>query len=1052
MQNFFAGQMDYVYFFYGLSFIILGGICFSLKNQSAVKLPWLWLGIFGIVHGINEWLDMFSFIFHDTATLSSIRLINLTVSFVCLLKFALDNLTEAKDKGLRRKIYLSLLFLAMLGAIDGKTGLNVTVRYFLGLPSCLGTALVFFYAFKNEDKQFKKPFLSLSIIFGLYALTTGLVVPYEKFPPASWINYTFFLSTTGMPVQFFRGALALLATVMLWFYAQTYYKSTLKTNFPKNYFQISSWLIALLPFIIAIGWMLTDYSSKTIKADIIQKNRQEASTTESYLLDKITKIEQIAKSISGATWIAPALINPEVQENIDHANSVLDRYNKCFNTDVIYLLDSNGTTIASSNRNSPDSFLGKSYKFRSYFQEALSGEAGNYFALGITSNLRGYYSAYPVFDSQNKIIGAVAAKENTNNISLTFRKHDLAFLVDPHGVIFISSLPKYVFNALWPLDKEISSALLASKQFGIQEFKSITPQEIFDSTEINFNNEICYVTRLDIKHKGWSVIVLSPLKQVSLNRLSNIILIFFLCIIVIGLFIALRQRENITAIIESTNEELRKSNQLKSYFVSVASHEIRAPLAIIKEDIAILLDKIAGEMTEKQGKILSSAQFTIDRLIRITTDLLDITKIEAGKMDLKTDFFMLNNLVKKVAASFELKAKEKGLEIKTDLPESNVFLYAEEDKIIEVFTNLINNAMKFTEKGSIEISIREQKNKILCMVSDTGVGISEENLPKVFARFQQFENEVKIAEKGTGLGLSIAKGIVELHQGKIWVASEVGKGTRFAFLLPKYTLTEVLAKEIDNRWTKTRQEKKILALFTIRFNKYAELRKQLSIEKIKKIFQKISFFVENIYKYNHFKVRSGDSEIMLLLPMTKNNAENIKAGLKKLIKETILEESEDLFLDFSYGYSLYPEEANEIQELINKSYNNLTNEREERLKKKILIVDDEPALVKTMELNLFHLGYRNITNAYNGNDALLKVEAEIPDLIILDMKMPDMSGYEVIGRLKEDVKTKDIPILIISGYAVEIDKIRDYVEKKTIPMISKPFNVDQIEKWLKYLL
>ena len=135
--------------------------------------------------------------------------------------------------------------------------------------------------------------------------------------------------------------------------------------------------------------MLTDYSSKTIKADIIQKNRQEASTTESYLLDKITKIEQIAKSISGATWIAPALINPEVQENIDHANSVLDRYNKCFNTDVIYQLDSNGTTIASSNRNSPDSFLGKSYKFRSYFQEALSGEAGNYFALGITSNLRG---------------------------------------------------------------------------------------------------------------------------------------------------------------------------------------------------------------------------------------------------------------------------------------------------------------------------------------------------------------------------------------------------------------------------------------------------------------------------------------------------------------------------------------------------------------------------------------------------------------------------------------------------------------------------------------
>jgi len=246
------------------------------------------------------------------------------------------------------------------------------------------------------------------------------------------------------------------------------------------------------------------------------------------------------------------------------------------------------------------------------------------------------------------------------------------------------------------------------------------------------------------------------------------------------------ERERMLEELENKNRELFKLDNLKSEFVSVVSHELRTPLSIIKEGVSLVLDGVIGEISPTQNKVLATSRNNIDRLSRIINSLLDISKIESGKVELKKKAVDLKVLIKNVVALFETKARERGLEIKVSLPpEEKLNLCLDEDRIIQVFTNLIGNSLKFTERGYIGISLVDKGSEFEFTVSDTGIGISAEDLPKVFRKFMQFGRVAGNGEKGTGLGLSIAKGLIELHDGRIWVESEPGKGSKFIFTLPK---------------------------------------------------------------------------------------------------------------------------------------------------------------------------------------------------------------------------------------------------------------------------
>jgi len=261
---------------------------------------------------------------------------------------------------------------------------------------------------------------------------------------------------------------------------------------------------------------------------------------------------------------------------------------------------------------------------------------------------------------------------------------------------------------------------------------------------------------------------------------------------VITNFIAVKEdvteRKKILEELKQKNIELEKLDQLKSDFVSIVSHELRTPLSITKEGISLILDGVTGSINPKQQKVLATSMNNIDRLARIINNLLDISKIESGKTELKKNNIDLRDLIKNVFSAFENKAREKGLELRFSLPQEQgkVVLCIDEDKIIQVFTNLLSNSIKFTEKGHIGVSFIDRENEVEFVISDTGVGISAEDLPKVFDKFLQFGRTAGSGEKGTGLGLSIAKGLVELHGGRIWAESELGKGAKFIFTLPKY--------------------------------------------------------------------------------------------------------------------------------------------------------------------------------------------------------------------------------------------------------------------------
>ena len=237
--------------------------------------------------------------------------------------------------------------------------------------------------------------------------------------------------------------------------------------------------------------------------------------------------------------------------------------------------------------------------------------------------------------------------------------------------------------------------------------------------------------------------------------------------------------------LEKSNTELKKLDRMKTDFVSMVSHELRTPLSITREGISLLLDKVPGELNNKQEKLLFAAKNHIDRLSRLIEELLDVSRIDAGKIELIKEITDIVNIARNAMASFEQAVKDKGIEFRFEANKDAININADPDRVTQIFTNLIDNSIKFTNKGSITIHISDEEDKVRCVVEDTGIGISEENIPKVFGRFQQFSRVAGPGPKGTGLGLSIAKGLVELHSGEIWVESKLDIGTKFAFTLPK---------------------------------------------------------------------------------------------------------------------------------------------------------------------------------------------------------------------------------------------------------------------------
>jgi PAS domain S-box-containing protein len=497
---------------------------------------------------------------------------------------------------------------------------------------------------------------------------------------------------------------------------------------------------------------------------------------------------------------------------------------------------------------------------------------------------------------------------------------------------------------------------------------------------------------------------------------------------------------------------LRHLNEMQAQFVAEASHELRTPLTIIKESVLQVLDGIYGQITAEQREILALCMEGIDRLKLLVDDLLDLSKMEAGKFILNKELFNGVQLLEQIRSSFATQASAKGLEVRLACPPSDVLIYADRGRILQILTNLVGNAIKFTDKGHIELSLGDKDNQIECSVADTGVGIAEEDLPKMFSKFQQFGGASTGMVGGTGLGLSIAKNLVELHRGAIRVESALNRGTRFTFTLPKVGENEIFIESVEASVADARQKGEELLLLLVRVEDDSSSNLQKGEAGMGNALYKAMERLAVAIRRLGFTNSQGKDCIVVYGHVGKASAPEAFASLWEMVKRCIFECNEHLKTAFGCGWSVYPRDGATVQDLLKTAQKSLAANREAKAKKRIMIVDDEAQFVDDLWRNLRRRGHENVVTASDGVEALEKITVSVPDVILLDMNMPKMSGYEVIGRLKQNSLTAKIPILILSGYDVEAKKLEAHGGVEAIPTLTKPVSADLVERWVRYLL
>ena len=408
--------------------------------------------------------------------------------------------------------------------------------------------------------------------------------------------------------------------------------------------------------------------------------------------------------------------------------------------------------------------------------------------------------------------------------------------------------------------------------------------------------------------------------------------------------------------VEKVNNRLKQVDQLKDQFLANTSHELRTPLQGIIGLTEGLKDGIAGTLPAKAIENLNMINSSGKRLANLVNDILDFSKLKKHELDLQLKPVDLRTIVEVVFSVLQPLIKTKDLELTYDIPDNLPYVKADENRLQQIMYNLLGNAIKFTDKGYVQLSAEVAEGMVVIQIADTGIGIPKDKLKSIFKSFAQAEGGTSREYGGTGLGLSITKQLVKLHGGKIKVESVPGKGSIFSFNLP---LSDV--KEKDD------------------------------VEVIKK--------------------RIEDAEIINTVAFEEEITEENAAN----------------------------EENTEREELTSSPLNGRID---------ILVVDDEPINLQVLKNHLTLEGY-HVTLANNGIEAIDFIEkGNRYDLIILDIMMPKLSGYEVCEKLRELFLPSELPVVMLTAKNQVIDLV-DGFKTGANDYLTKPFSKDELLSRIK---
>lgn len=306
--------------------------------------------------------------------------------------------------------------------------------------------------------------------------------------------------------------------------------------------KLRSTIYGILFFFCTVILSVYGYTQLTKKAvnDIVVDTDNDVQGLVSYVENFFFVQEEIAQLLSEDPHVRDFLVTPLATSTESDANTIIDAVQNIFGMSVVYVLDSSGTTVLSSDRNDENSFLGKDYSFRPYYTDAINKGIGRYFALGVTSGTRGYYVGVPVYSEQKSILGVVVIKKEIDSLVSIFESYKESVLVSPQGVIFLSSNKKYVLKSLFPLSEDVQSTILASKQFGDKPFEAIAEKDASDPSTVHVNGvEKMIVTKLTTTD-GWSVSIIKDTEALTQNKRLVFGVILAINFVILSIFFTLK--------------------------------------------------------------------------------------------------------------------------------------------------------------------------------------------------------------------------------------------------------------------------------------------------------------------------------------------------------------------------------------------------------------------------------------------------------------------------------------------------------------------------------
>lgn len=377
--------------------------------------------------------------------------------------------------------------------------------------------------------------------------------------------------------------------------------------------------------------------------------------------------------------------------------------------------------------------------------------------------------------------------------------------------------------------------------------------------------------------------------------------------------------------LESKIREQKRVDKLKDELISVVSHELRTPLTVIKGSINNLLDGITGILNDKQRTVLSTTKRNADRLSRLIDDLLDLSRLESGHVKVNRKQITPASLIQDIVQNFHPQAEQGKITIETNIPEVIAQINADHDMICQVLSNLVTNTLRYA-KSKVTLSTKQLPSDngtefVQFTISDDGIGIDPQYHDRLFNKFEQINRpQGGSGYKGTGLGLAICKEIISLHNGKIWIESEPGKGTNFCFTIPVYQEKEEILDELKRLIEQSKKYQKPLAFMTMAITNLNTISKHCTEKDIEWMLNDISKEIHGkaLRKSDVIKYQKDSKEFFIILNDTNTvEAKTISKRIHNITKDCFCPgNTGKIFADLNIGIAMYPDDEKDADKLM----------------------------------------------------------------------------------------------------------------------------------------